>query len=114
AICSSFGDFDVGACSAFRGTRRVRNNDSRLEQIQSHLIPKKTKILQGIPAQGSRRTSRGVPVRDGRKLWCHSSRLATSAVPSTATLAQRKVHLGFPRTGKVSLHARKRRMLRKP
>ena len=58
-------------------------------------VHRNTRICAQIPAQVSSRTSRGVPVRDGMKLWCHSSRLATSAVPSTARLAQRKLQFAI-------------------
>src|SRR5271165_2144478 len=81
---------------------------------EKNLTQRNTSICAPIPAQVSSRTSRGVPVRDGMKLWCHSSRLATNAVPSTARFAQRKIHRRPFTAGSVSHHARNSRMLSNP
>jgi hypothetical protein len=73
-----------------------------------------TSTCAAIPAQVSRTTSRTVPVREGMKVWCHSSRLATRAVPRTARLAQRIVHFALDMGGSVARQARKSRMLSVP
>src|SRR5579863_2459942 len=72
---------------------------------------RKISICAPKPAVVSSTTSCHLPVREGIKLWCHSSRLATIAVPRTAMVAQRTVHVRLP-AGKVSRQARKSRVLK--
>ncbi len=67
-----------------------------------------------IPAQVSSATSCQRPVREGIKLWCHSSRLATRAVPRIAMAAQRGVHVTSLIAGKLARQARKSRTLKMP
>lgn len=92
---------------------------SSLYEVEGVLFPKllihnSTSTWAAIPAHVSRTTSRTVPVREGMKDWCHSSRLATRAVPRMAMLAQRTVHRRWFGAGKVARQARKRRMLSVP
>src|SRR4029077_3982309 len=54
-----------------------------------------------------------VPVREGRKLWCHSSRLATRAVIVSAILPHTMDQRGLFFTVTVARQARKSRMLRR-
>ncbi len=82
---------------------------SRLRRLFSH---RKINNWAAMPAQVSRTTSCQRPVRDGIKVWCHSSRLATNAVINIAIADHRTVHKGFPEAGKVSRQARNARMLR--
>src|SRR5579864_4042439 len=53
-----------------------------------------------------------VPVREGRKLWCHSSRLATRAVIASAILPHTMDQRGLFFTATLARQARKSRMLR--
>src|SRR5579863_3193410 len=83
---------------------------SELAILSNLLLPKfihhrKISICAPTPAHVSSTTSCHLPVREGIKLWCHSSRLATIAVPRAAMVAQRTVHLAS--AGKVSRQARK-------
>ena len=66
-----------------------------------------------MAAEVSSTTSCHRPVREGRKLWCHSSRLATKAVPSRAIDGPPKSPFGLPGAGRVSRQARNSRMLSK-
>src|SRR5215472_6329935 len=75
---------------------------------------RKIRIWVAIPDEVSSTTSCHRPVREGRKLWCHSSRLATNAVPSTASADQRNVQRGWPGVGSVTRQARNKRKLSRP
>jgi hypothetical protein len=59
----------------------------------------------------SRTTSRMVPVLEGKKLWCHSSRVATSEVLTRAKVAHCK-HQCVASRGNVARHDRKRSTLK--
>ena len=65
-----------------------------------------------MPAHVSRTTSRTAPVREGMKLWCHSSRLATSAVIKNEILAHCMDQAKGLAKGSVARQARNKSKLR--
>ena len=57
-------------------------------------------------------TSLIAPVREGMKVWCHSSKLATRADIEKAIAAQRSAHRGVQGKRSVARQARNRKKLK--